>query len=707
MYLLITSNIIILLFAHLCNFVTNMVKNLKWLINDDDVRMFYFNPTNIKWDFSFSICCLIVLNIFVINSASDQRLCSHVYPKQHEVLYTRVDHPHIVKKRSADQSLRILLYYDESVYRLHSTKFDLINNTILPRAVTFWEKALLVRRTENVIRLTRKCSDTQIFVKNGSTHCINTCKHKTTCGEVEIPEEHLDFCRTCNSNGQNCGIAKDSKQGSGIADFDFVFYVSAMQTEKCNKSQTVAYAAHCQQESSLDRPIAGHTNLCPDSISTNRQELENLLSTVKHEILHALGFSLSLYAFYRDKNGEPLTSRSPDTGKPILNETLQTYQWSERVIKTFSRPNWFVRSGSVERDVQMIVTPTVVKEVRDYFNCSLLEGAELEDQGEEGTALTHWEKRVFENEAMTGAHTQNPIFSRITLALMEDTGWYIANYSMAEEMSWGRNLGCDFVLKSCKDWISQKSARGFSIHPFCNKVKQEPLQTECTEDRTSVAVCNLVKYEQELPQLYQNFDYIQNVANGQEGYYGGALSLADYCPYIQEFTFRTNNVVIRGSHCEYPENSPSSDKNFALEKYGEKSRCFDHTDKMWEERSCKQTRQWQHWGSGCYGYRCENGRLHILVGNYSYECFHANQAITIRIVNNNWLHKGAVICPPCRDICAKEFHSRGEICKIGDESPPATAYPRDDLQCGSSKISDMNILVIICVFLLTQDHNLH
>lgn len=44
----------------------------------------------------------------------------------------------------------------------------------------------------------------------------------------------------------------------------------------------------------------------------------------------------------------------------------------------------------------MMITPTVVKEVQEYFNCSELEGAELEDQGEEGTVLTHWEKRVFE-----------------------------------------------------------------------------------------------------------------------------------------------------------------------------------------------------------------------------------------------------------------------------------------------------------------------
>lgn len=50
----------------------------------------------------------------------------------------------------------------------------------------------------------------------------------------------------------------------------------------------------------------------------------------------------------------------------------------------------------MSREVQMVVTPRVVEEVRRYFNCSILEGAELEDQGEEGTALTHWEKRVFE-----------------------------------------------------------------------------------------------------------------------------------------------------------------------------------------------------------------------------------------------------------------------------------------------------------------------
>ncbi|CAH1153503.1 unnamed protein product [Phaedon cochleariae] len=653
----------------------------------------------LTWNSSSIVSIYIILLIFVIYSACGHRICSHVHPKHHEVLHTKIESEHVMKKRNADQSLRILLFYDQSVYRLDEERFKLINNTILPEAVTFWERALFVRRTENVIRLTRKCSDTQVFVKDGWTHCIDTCKDKTMCGEVEVPEDHLDACRTCNSTGQNCGVAQNSRPGKGIPDFDFVFYVSAIQTERCNKSLTVAYAAHCQQESALDRPIAGHANLCPNSISTKRQELETQMSTVKHEILHALGFSVSLYAFYRDQRGSPLTQRISETGKPPLNESLQTYQWSDKVIKTFTRPNWLVKAGYIKRDVQIMVTPNVAKEARAHFNCSELEGAELEDQGEEGTALTHWEKRVFENEAMTGTHTQNPIISRITLALMEDTGWYIANYSMAEDMSWGRNLGCDFVLKSCKEWITTKSARGYSIHPFCNKVKRDPLQTECTDDRTSVALCNLVEHKEELPMLYQNFDSIQYVDSGREGFYGGSVSLADYCPYIQEFTWRSKNVVVRGSHCKYAENDPKPDKNFALEKYGEKSLCFDHTNHMWEERSCRQMRQWQHWGSGCYAYRCENGRLHILVGNYSYECFHANQEISIRIISTGWLHKGAIVCPPCREICAKEFESRGESCKIGDESPPSTSYPRDDLQCGSSVAKATSLLLVLLLFL--------
>lgn len=144
----------------------------------------------------------------------------------------------------------------------------------------------------------------------------------------------------------------------------------------------------------IDRPIAGHANLCPGSISTKRQELDILLSTVKHEMLHALGFSVSLFAFYRDPQGRPLTPRG-ENGKPKLNEDLQTRQWSDKVIRKETR-RWKVRGGYTTKEVQVVVTPKVREEVRKHYGCESLSGAELEDQGEEGTALTHWEKRLFE-----------------------------------------------------------------------------------------------------------------------------------------------------------------------------------------------------------------------------------------------------------------------------------------------------------------------
>ena len=47
------------------------------------------------------------------------------------------------------------------------------------------------------------------------------------CGEVKVPEDHLDVCRVCNAFGQNCGVVGEREAGSGIVNADFVFYISA------------------------------------------------------------------------------------------------------------------------------------------------------------------------------------------------------------------------------------------------------------------------------------------------------------------------------------------------------------------------------------------------------------------------------------------------------------------------------------------------
>ncbi|XP_061727477.1 leishmanolysin-like peptidase [Cydia pomonella] len=654
--------------------------------------------------------------------------CNHKHPKADEVIRgVHIEAAHLVKKRSIDQPLRISIFYDHSVYRLEPEKFDMINNTILPKAVKFWEEALKVRKTGGPIKLNRKCPTRQVFVRGGRSHCIDSCSAETMCGEVRVPEHHLNPCYVCNSTGQNCRALPrrritieddtteitgnaltdgaevtdmpelEEEEPIGVENTDFVLYVSAVETERCRRGLTVAYASHCQQESALDRPVAGHANFCPGELSTKYRDLPSLLSTVQHEMLHALGFSVSLFAFYRDDNGEPLMERRPDTGNPPLDEELQIHKWSDRVVRNVTRKKWMIRGGYIERTFHMIVTPRVVKEVREHFNCSTLEGAELEDQGGDGTALTHWEKRLFENEAMTGTHTQNSVFSRITLALMEDTGWYRADYSVAAPLDWGRGLGCQFATTSCKQWLNTQRLRRKNPAPFCERIKGDPLRTECSPRRSAVVLCNLVRHENILPRAYQHFDTLPNVAPGEEAHYGGSVSLADYCPYLQEFTWRHKSVLIRGSRCEYEENTPKTDVNFALENYGAHSKCFDHSDRVWEQKSCRQIREWQHWGSGCYKYKCESGRLHIVVGNYSYTCFHAGQVLQIRIIKRGWLHKGGVVCPPCREVCADEFKSRGEYCKGGEEAMPPNLYPSDVLPCSAPSLLPAAILIAAAI----------
>jgi len=44
---------------------------------------------------------------------------------------------------------------------------------------------------------------------------------------------------------------------------------------------------------------------------------------------------------------------------------------------------------------------------------------------------------------------------------------------------------------------------GESVHPYCERVKTGGLQTECTQQRDAVALCNLIDYGKSLPEQYQ------------------------------------------------------------------------------------------------------------------------------------------------------------------------------------------------------------
>nr|XP_054407067.1 leishmanolysin-like peptidase isoform X1 [Pongo abelii] len=603
---------------------------------------------------------------------------------------------HVVK-RDVDEHLRIKTVYDKSVEELLPEKKNLVKNKLFPQAISYLEKTFQVRRPAGTILLSRQCATNQYLRKENDPHryCTGECAAHTKCGPVIVPEEHLQQCRVYRGGKWPHGAVGVPDQ-EGISDADFVLYVGALATERCSHENIISYAAYCQQEANMDRPIAGYANLCPNMISTQPQEFVGMLSTVKHEVIHALGFSAGLFAFYHDKDGNPLTSRFAD-GLPPFNYSLGLYQWSDKVVRKVERL-WDVRDNKIVRHtVYLLVTPRVVEEARKHFDCPVLEGMELENQGGMGTELNHWEKRLLENEAMTGSHTQNRVLSRITLALMEDTGWYKANYSMAEKLDWGRGMGCDFVRKSCKFWIDQQRQKRQMLSPYCDTLRSNPLQLTCRQDQRAVAVCNLQKFPKPLPQEYQYFDELSGIPAEDLPYYGGSVEIADYCPFSQEFSWHLSGEYQRSSDCRILENQPEIFKNYGAEKYGPHSVCLIQKSAFVMEK-CERKLSYPDWGSGCYQVSCSPQGLKVWVQDTSYLCSRAGQVLPVSIQMNGWIHDGNLLCPSCWDFC--------ELCPP-ETDPPATnltrALPLDPALDGSAGTTQIDKLAHLILRLRPQE----
>nr|XP_035134226.2 leishmanolysin-like peptidase isoform X3 [Callithrix jacchus] len=384
-------------------------------------------------------------------------------------------------------------------------------------------------------------------------------------------------------------------------------------------------------------------------------------------------------------------------------DSLGLYQWSDKVVRKVERL-WDVRDNKIiPHTVYLLVTPRVVEEARKHFNCPVLEGMELENQGGMGTELNHWEKRLLENEAMTGSHTQNRVLSRITLALMEDTGWYKANYSMAEKLDWGRGMGCDFVRKSCKFWIDQQRHKRQMLSPYCDTLRSNPLQLTCRQDQRAVAVCNLQKFPKPLPQEYQYFDELTGIPAEDLPYYGGSVEIADYCPFSQEFSWHLSGEYQRNSDCRILENQPEIFKNYGAEKYGPHSVCLIQKSAFVMEK-CERKLSYPDWGSGCYQVSCSSQGLKVWVQDTSYLCSRAGQVLPVSIQMNGWIHDGNLLCPSCWDFC--------EVCPPETDPPAANltrALPLDLCSCSSSLVATLwlllgNLFPLLAGFLLCVWH---
>jgi len=96
-----------------------------------------------------------------------------------------------------------------------------------------------------------------------------------------------------------------------------------------------------------------------------------------------------------------------------------------------------------------IISPRVIATANQYFSCSNTDNVGLENAGGSGTKGSHWDRADLGDETMTGVSINEPKYSMFTLALMEDTGWYQATYSLADDLLWGKGDGCAFLTTKC------------------------------------------------------------------------------------------------------------------------------------------------------------------------------------------------------------------------------------------------------------------
>ncbi|EKX40497.1 hypothetical protein GUITHDRAFT_75595, partial [Guillardia theta CCMP2712] len=371
-------------------------------------------------------------------------------------------------------------------------------------------------------------------------------------------------------------------QGQGVENADLLVYVSAHPGDPtCTSSDTaLAYSGVCQRDQ-LDRPVVGYINFCTSTLQdrgSSTPSQSDIMMTV-HELTHILGFSRTSFAFFRDENGDPRTPRCPDaascsssdtSGYPPFSDAINNYLISDSTVR-----------NSQERGlvVSRLVTPTVQYVSKHHFDCDSLIGAELENGGGTGTRLSHWEKRVFMNEYMTGNTYPGSVdvFSSFSLALLQDSGWYEIDFNTAKHLKWGYKLGCKFALEKC---VQNNKAQT----SFCTDPQNDGLV--CTYQRDALGYCGLHEYSQDLGAPYQYF------ADRKKG---GDDPLPDYCPFYRPY----QNAV-----CEDPQipiNPACGAKGTSCRggEYGVQTACIEST--LW--RQGFSTTQGNPMAD-CYKYRC-------------------------------------------------------------------------------------------------------
>ena len=166
----------------------------------------------------------------------------------------------------------------------------------------------------------------------------------------------------------------------------------------------------------------------------------------------------------------------------------------------------------------------VLDVAKKYYDCPDLKGVELENQGGNGTEGSHWEARILLGEYMNGySYTEEMVISEFTLAVLEDSGYYKANYYTGGLMRFGKHKGCEFLKERCINPETHKMNPKFE-NEFFDSISRDTkgIEASCSSGRQSRTYNAFFRTDDisDVPEEYRYF----------EDLYTLAYQPADFCP---------------------------------------------------------------------------------------------------------------------------------------------------------------------------------
>jgi len=475
-------------------------------------------------------------------------------------------------------------------YHRTSERITTYLNDVFPSVVKIWEDALKISPARS-----------------------NLVPHVKTCGITNIPDEHLI---------------------EGVHEADLVIYVELAQSAFCSKDPRPQLTI-CHFDQNM-RPLFGSLSLCLEDMDVHdgkvqKNEVSRHVASISQLVGRFLGLSPSLFKYFLNpESGQLWGERSVllSCGDDI---TVRKEVKLSNIIQERVRSN-----GEI---IYEISTPKVNQIVRNHFDCQDLTGARLSPPAQNPMnssecSFLNLDLRFHFDEDMTSISQNSDSSLSVTplsLAILEDSSWYKADFSAAITPTFGRGSGCGFVDGEC---ISGGNIPDYSEGFFCNSLDDSPgYRSGCDYMHTHKAGCDL-RSNLNLHPKFQHF--LPENSN-----FGSPFEDMEHCP------LRAKNLISCSSKTHWIHHS-----SLRGESFDENSRCYE-TDS--EVPVCLET--------VC---NADDKSLGVVVQGKMFRCSYYGQEINIGLGYSIFCPRIAVVCP--QFICPSNCSGKG-VCEYCSEVP--------------------------------------